>query len=226
MSHLDDEALAALVAGDGSDGDRAHAAACASCAVRLASFEELAGALRAAGPVSDLEAPPARVWDAITAELGMDSGAGRASRGAAWKPWQYLSVAASVAVLTVAGGFAFGLFGGSSDVKTVASAPLESLTTGGAAGDAKVERLADGTTVLVIDTDYDAPADGALEVWLIDPEIKGMISVGYLSSDHGEFVLPPGFDLAGHPIVDISVEPHDGVPTHSGVSVTRGVLTI
>ena len=36
--------------------------------------------------------------------------------------------------------------------------------------------------------------------------------------------LPEGIDLAEHPIVDVSVEPLDGDPTNSGVSVARGVL--
>jgi hypothetical protein len=39
-----------------------------------------------------------------------------------------------------------------------------------------------------------------------------------------EFELPADLDLEQFPIVDVSVEPLDGVPTHSGVSVARGEL--
>ena len=37
--------------------------------------------------------------------------------------------------------------------------------------------------------------------------------------------LPADLDLAEFPLVDVSVEPLDGNPTHSGDSVARGELT-
>ena len=35
-----------------------------------------------------------------------------------------------------------------------------------------------------------------------------------------------GLDLAGYPIVDISLEPLDGDPVHSKVSLARGELRV
>lgn len=69
------------------------------------------------------------------------------------------------------------------------------------------------------------PGDGFLEVWMIDPTVTGLVSLGPVRSD-GTYVLPPGFDPADFPIVDVSVEPIDGDPTHSGASVLRGQLEI
>jgi hypothetical protein len=40
----------------------------------------------------------------------------------------------------------------------------------------------------------------------------------------GRFVIPPGVATDSFPIVDLSIEPADGVPTHSGKSVLRGEL--
>ena len=36
--------------------------------------------------------------------------------------------------------------------------------------------------------------------------------------------VPSGVDLTEYPVVDVSVEPLDGDPSHSGVSVVRGRL--
>jgi hypothetical protein len=37
-------------------------------------------------------------------------------------------------------------------------------------------------------------------------------------------VIPAGVGTDVFPIIDLSIEPVDGVPTHSGKSVLRGVL--
>ena len=66
------------------------------------------------------------------------------------------------------------------------------------------------------------------EVWMIDTDVSGMISLGNLSSLDGRTAridLPTSIDHSAFPVVDISVEPLDGDPTHSGQSVLRGVLT-
>lgn len=106
----------------------------------------------------------------------------------------------------------------------VAQAALTDLQTEAAAGTARVERLGNGSEVLVLNTDFQEVSDAYLEVWLIDSSIEGMVSLGHLTQAHEKFVIPAGFDVSAFPIVDISVEPLDGVPTHSGDSVTRGLL--
>ncbi len=81
-----------------------------------------------------------------------------------------------------------------------------------------------GARELVVDVADLAGSKGFLEVWLIDRDVKRMVPVGILRGPEGRFVLPEGLDLSQYPIVDISVEPLDGNPTHSGASVLRGVI--
>ena len=41
---------------------------------------------------------------------------------------------------------------------------------------------------------------------------------------NGLYLVPAGVDPARFPIVDVSEEPPDGQPTHSGISLLRGDL--
>ena len=70
--------------------------------------------------------------------------------------------------------------------------------------------------------DVDAD-DGFLEVWLIDSSVERLVSLGPLRSD-GRYELPAGLDPGSFPVVDVSAEPVDGNPTHSGDSRLRGTL--
>lgn len=133
---------------------------------------------------------------------------------------------ACVATAVVVGGIAIsvGFLSNRTDRGTVvAAAPLEPLTGGLAPASAEVfER--DGHQVLVLDTGALPESDGYLDVWLIDTDVQGMINVGILDAGTHEYVLPAGVDISRFPIVDISVEPFDGDPTHSGESIWRGQL--
>ena len=51
-----------------------------------------------------------------------------------------------------------------------------------------------------------------------------MVSLGILAGDSGIFAVPRGLDLADYPVVDVSFEPLDGQPAHSGESIARGIL--
>jgi hypothetical protein len=51
-----------------------------------------------------------------------------------------------------------------------------------------------------------------------------MVSLGPVRSD-GRYEIPAAVDVSAFPIVDVSIEPADGVPTHSGRSVLRGTLS-
>ncbi len=247
MSHLDDEFIAAAAMGERlGEEDARHLADCARCAAQLRDLERIAARAGSMGRPEPLLTPPARVWDAVVAELATD-GAGQqdaesapaplpeagmpAERLATVTPIRRFSgwlVASAAAVGLVIGGIGVSMFAnlGGDGATVVASAPLTSLVTDAAAGAARVEDRADGVRVLVVNTDYQEVPDGDLEVWLIDPNVEGMVSLGFLASSHGEFVIPEGYDPSAYPIVDISIEPRDGVPTHSGESITRGVLDL
>jgi anti-sigma-K factor RskA len=68
--------------------------------------------------------------------------------------------------------------------------------------------------------------DDFYEAWLMDPK-NGFISLGtFRVSDDGSATLDLPVPVATDrfPVVDISLQPTNGKPTHSGVSVLRGTL--
>lgn len=82
----------------------------------------------------------------------------------------------------------------------------------------------------IVDAALPAPEAGAdLEVWLIQPDDEGnvadLVSLGVVDPDDpGSLTVPSGYDPDIYFVVDISVEPRDGDPTHSGRSILRGPL--
>ncbi len=110
----------------------------------------------------------------------------------------------------------------------VARATLDALPDwGGARGTAELERGSDGRLTLVVDVrgDRDPSSAGTLrEVWMMQSDLKGLVSVGFLDGDRGRFVVPADMDLAKYPVVDVSAERDDGDPQHSGDSIVRGDL--
>lgn len=106
----------------------------------------------------------------------------------------------------------------------LAEATLDPLPGWEAAGTAVVRQEVDGSRVVVVDIDASLGDDGFREVWLLAPDVSGMVSLGLLDGSSGEFVLPAGVDLERYPVVDVSEEPLDGDASHSGNSIVRGVL--
>lgn len=96
----------------------------------------------------------------------------------------------------------------------------------GSEGFAEVKQNAQGENVLVISVAPSHPTNGNLDVWLSDEKAEHMRLMGPLTNDAGTFVIPADMDLAGSPVVDISLEPtNDPEPAvHSGDSVVRGRL--
>jgi anti-sigma-K factor RskA len=109
-------------------------------------------------------------------------------------------------------------------VDTVAAVELDPLADNDASGRASVIERTDGTRALEVELRAGDLTDRYYEVWLIDEAVQDMVSVGVARSGTVTFELPGGLDLGRFPIVDVSVEPVDGDPKHSGVSVARGVL--
>ena len=106
----------------------------------------------------------------------------------------------------------------------MAATPLTALDSDAERGEASAVQTDDTFTIRVSASELgDEP--GVHEVWLINVDGKRMISIGLLASgDEGEFAVPMDLIDEGYRIVDISVEPDDGDPTHSGVSIARGEL--
>lgn len=213
-----------------------------------AELAELRGLARRIDPVTVAwESPPSDLWDRIAAAADVTTGPGdepaadvsresenvrsiddgrRSStgQGRAQPPrdrriWGVAAAAAVVAVIVV--GVVVGTRS-SDDSTVIATAALEPL---GGAGEGTAELVdRDGLLQLQLSTSGLDAGDGFLEVWVIDPDVTQLVSLGPLRND-GIYELPPGLDPAAFPIVDVSVEPIDGVPTHSGASVLRGQLT-
>ncbi len=118
----------------------------------------------------------------------------------------------------------------------VASASLaydaETFDALGAEAQAGADLIADDGmhSIAIVDAALPAPEAGAdLEVWLIRPDDEGnvadLVSLGIVDPDEpGSLDVPTGYDPADYFVVDISVEPRDGDPTHSGRSILRGPL--
>lgn len=157
-----------------------------------------------------LEDPPAEVWAGISRQITSTK------RGRRRWTWVAVPIAAAIAAF---------VFIGPASEEVLASADLsaEGLPAGpeGLTGAARlIER--DGQLLLVVDLDP-PPSDGFLELWLLDAEASRLISLGVFE-DGRAYPLPPGIDVGEFPVVDVSIEPLDGDPTHSGASIARGVL--
>ncbi|MEI3867001.1 anti-sigma factor [Microbacterium sp. CCNWLW134] len=131
-------------------------------------------------------------------------------------------LAASVAVLGVAvGGWALTR---QATVVELASAELAAFPDHpGAEGSAVVVERGD-ETVIEVTLDADVDPDSNREVWLITEDATEIVSLGMLEGQTGEFVVPDTIDLREFVLVDVSDEPVDGDPTHSGDSIVRGAL--
>lgn len=160
----------------------------------------------------------AEVIDLASARAG---GGRRRRLSAGW-------LAAAAAVGLVLGAVGGAWWAGSRSTEAtptvLAEANLEPLPGWDAAGVAVLEEQPDGTRVVVVDVAADLGEDGYREVWLLAPDVSGMVSLGLLEGTEGRFVLPAGIDVGRFPVVDVSEEPFDGDATHSGNSIVRGTL--
>lgn len=141
----------------------------------------------------------------------------------------WLLAAAAIAVLAVGGGLLATQFSSNEPSGvTVASATIvnDELPVAFDQSGSAVLVNEDGDLVLDIDVpSLPDSGDAFYEVWMIDTNVEGMISLGVLSAD-GRIDVPDTINPGDFPVVDVSVEPLDGDPTHSGQSILRGVLDV
>lgn len=143
----------------------------------------------------------------------------RARGGSGFGRWWPMA-AAALFVGIIAGVIGAQLWPTASE-QVLAEAALEPFPNWQASGSAQLAEL-DGVRELIVD--LEAPSGGLREVWLINPETSGLLSLGLLDGTRGQFRIPTDVDLAGYSVVDISEEPNDGDPGHSGDSIVRGEL--
>lgn len=175
---------------------------------------------------ADLVAPPSpppEVWAGIAGAAGANvpaepaAGQRRSHRLAI----ALLAAAATVAVVAVSAALV------RSPDPTVEERSL--LTDAGLPNPSGLEGRAEliddgGTLILDLQLDGLPATDAAVyEVWLLASDGSGLQSLG-LTTGSGRFVVPEGIDVATFDVVDVSREPVDGDPGHSGDSLVRGTL--
>lgn len=243
--HSDPDDLALRALGEEVDVQvESHVATCAQCQHELEALRAVVATARTVEPEDSPMAPPPAVWDAVVAELGLGAGASSgagagagARAGASDELAQRrsrrsrlglaaLTAAAVVLGIAVGAAGAVLLTGDDDEVPAtvVAEAQLAALPEHEGTGEASVRGGGD-QRVLELDVSDLSKGSGFYEVWLLDENGERLVSLGLLEGTHGTFPIPAAVDVAEFPVVDVSIEPADGDPAHSGDSVVRGVLS-
>lgn len=237
--HPSDEALAALVIGDEADPAVAeHVRSCPRCAALLDELNDLTTGLTEAAQ-ERLVQPPDALWARIAADTSASDEPQPATDGdpAPDRPdspsrparrfgraWLVGGVAAGVAIGLLAATVLPQV--GQPRAQVVAQTSLDTLDTGRTQGRATVTSQA-GALDLTLTVEPLHAGSGFLEVWLINTDKTRMVSVGVLpnGSTQQEFPITATLLEQGYVIVDISREPFDDRPQHSGDSLLRGELS-
>ena len=203
---------------------------------------------------TQLTAPPTDLWnrieqattgdavnfddsvDRIGAQVAeADLPAGVISLDQRRRPKALAFLAAAAAIVAVVG-FAISVTGSDPAAQQLAEANLvyDPVAFDPLGADAAATALLiDEDGLLTVQIDYaslPAAGDADLEVWLIEPDSDGnpadLVSLGFFNPDDpSALTVPANYDPDIYYVVDISIEPHDGDPTHSGRSILRGALT-
>jgi anti-sigma-K factor RskA len=119
----------------------------------------------------------------------------------------------------------------SNDVTIEAVAPLTPVIDGPLGtdpqkqlGQAELVAAPTGQEVRVNAADLPPASNSSYEVWLFGDNGK-MVSLGTLDNGNGTFTVPQGINTREYRVVDVSDEPPDGNPAHSGISLIRGAFS-
>ena len=236
--HVDPELIAAMAMGEPVDpevGD--HVGACAVCGDELVALSEtltlVGGGEQAfvAQITADEQSHAPVTPEAAALPVGEDQPTATVTplRRLAKVPTWAAAVAASV---TLVAGVGVGAMIASPDedapapqAQVLGNATLTTLDDSAEErGAAEVRRHDDRVVLHVEASDLGGP-DGTREVWLINTDGSRMVSLGLLpAGEAGDFDFPERLLEQGYRIVDISYEPDDGDPTHSGDSLARGTI--
>lgn len=186
--------------------------------------------LRDVGPEAPAQEPAGAATDGGSRRLAVVDGASRPAGGTRPRrlvPWVSAAAAAAL-VVGVAGGVLWERRESTvpeAPEVTLASATLDALPAWpDASGLARLEESPDGLRQVVVEVDADATPGGYREVWLLADDLSGLVSLGVLEGTEGRFDVPADLDVSRFSLVDVSQEPLDGDPAHSGDSIVRGAL--
>ena len=184
----------------------------------------------------DLEpvTPPASVWAGIDAQTAAPAAAPATVRSISGRrPSTWMLAAAAALVLIVVGSVLVLNRGDQTQVLSQAALTFDPAAFDplGADATAQATLMKRDDTYMIRLSDASLPelADDDLELWLIQPDANGnpldVAPVALVDPDgDGVYEVPEGLDPTTHYVVDISIEPRDGVHTHSGRSILRGAL--
>jgi hypothetical protein len=244
VPHCTPEQLALAALGEPlPDDDTAHLGSCEICRADVASLRRGVEALAIpefASPGAGVPPPPA-VWSAIASATGVTVAprpeavpAEEAPPASPEEPLapviplrrrrsRLLLAVAAALVGAVVGAGAVVLLQRSDQGATVAQATLDPLQGKDGSGEAEVVER-DGQRLLEVQLTAPQLTDAYYEVWLLQPSVEGLVPLGATRPGTATFEIPAGLDLEQYPLVDVSIEPLDGNPAHSGDSVVRGEL--
>ncbi|MBX9718670.1 MAG: anti-sigma factor [Microbacteriaceae bacterium] len=251
MEHTDPDALALVALGEplADPGVVEHLSNCAACRREIETLRSTVSVARSSIGEAELHAPPARVWQAVRAELGLSAdleptpsiadrveqapapvvslGTARGRRSSIRRFIVPIAASAAAAALVAGGVLWWGAAAPRDAGRFIAAAQLDALPDWPAAsGRATIVERSDGERVVTVSLDAEVGEGVVREVWLLTENIDGLISLGLLTGNSGQFIVPASVDLAEFSVVDISAEPLDGDPTHSGDSIVRGALDV
>jgi anti-sigma-K factor RskA len=228
VQHPSEDDLALLALGEPVPGVADHVEQCPVCDGEVSALRATVATARSSDML-ELTAPPPAVWQRIADELGIaEPAAARPDEVVVplrRPPWRrrLTAAAAALAVAAAATGVLASLAGPSTPDEV--RAPLVALGEQASARGEVVLAAGDGQRSLVVEASGLPPADGFYEVWLLDLEGDRMVALGVLDdSGRGRLTVPDGVQVGDYPEVDVSLEPDDGDPAHSGDSVLRGEL--
>lgn len=108
-----------------------------------------------------------------------------------------------------------------------ASIDVELKATAALLRDGDLQRLRvnfdDQVRDVLINTGHLSPESEHLALWLTDPVREQVLPLGVVDGDTVA-AIPNNIDITNFAVVDVSIEPTDGNPAHSGRTVIRGVL--
>jgi anti-sigma-K factor RskA len=152
------------------------------------------------------------------------------------RPWRRLftpftmrpALAVGMCVLLLGAGFGVGVLAGGDASPAAGPATVLTPLPGSPAGARAVAAVVNGDSLKIDVSGLAASADDSFyELWLLNSpdDLVGLASFKVPASGKATLTVPLPADPGRFQFLDISVEPTDGKPSHSGDSVLRGNTT-
>jgi hypothetical protein len=241
--HPDPELLAAIAAGERPDAATAsHLEGCEPCTVTLRELGDVTRRLGLLG--TPTETPGEEVWERVRgAALDADADPGAVPLRPVPTPVPAAGAPRRRVALAAVAGLAAGLVLGAVGIRlatpdpggpdddapaaaepgvVVARADLAPLTGDGPRGSASLVRGPERAR-LWVELPSGGGGDVPRQVWLLDDRAD-VVAVGLLGDGQAGVFDVPLDVIESHQVVDVSAEPLDGDPAHSGDTLFRGAL--